>query len=175
MAGFFEAPGRLGPRIAPLRMADTRTEVEGSVEENGAKEGSRLRATVTLKRAGPFAEARAAVCGAVKSAGAAIGLPVDEWDKPDDAISPEVDQFVAEVDKEVSKWVKQVQEMEDANVDDIRDSLDAVYEQLSAGSSLQWSRQASAADRVMAWRRIRKLTDPSTKSLLITIEKIRYV
>jgi len=174
-AGLFKAPGRLGPRITPLRMADTRTEIEGSVEKNGAKEGSRLRATVTLNRAGPFAQARASVCLAVKSAGAAIGLPVDEWDKNDDSISPEVDEFVAEVDKEVSKWVKQVQEMEDANVDDIRDSLDAVYEQLSVGSSLQWSRQASAADRVMAWRRIRKLTDPSTKSLLISIEKIRYV
>ena len=67
-----------------------------------------------------------------------------------------------------------VQEMEDANVDDIRESVDAVYEQLNLGSSLQWSRQSSAADRVVAWRRIRKLTDPSTKSLLISIEKIRW-
>ena len=31
----------------------------------------------------------------------------------------------------------------------------------------------TAADRVVTWRAIRKQTDPSTKNLLISIERIR--
>lgn len=163
--------------MARLRMTDTRADVKDAVEGDSAAEGSRRRATTTLQRTttlqgtGPLE----AICSVVRAVGRAVGLPVEEWEKSNEAAtSLEVDNFVAEIDKEVSKWVKQVQEMEDANVNDIRESVDAVYEQLNLGSSLQWSRQSSAADRVVAWRRIRKLTDPSTKSLLISIEKIRW-
>jgi len=119
----------------------------------------------------PVEHAMEAVRNVVRSAQVAMGMEVE--DKRKDTLKDDQDAFLAEVSKEVTTWVKQVQQMEDANVTELRSSLDAVYEQLNLGSTLQWSRQSKAADRVMTWRAIRKKTDPSTKNLLIAIERIR--
>jgi hypothetical protein len=86
-----------------------------------------------------------------------------------------VDEFLLEVGREVNAWVKEVQGTEDARVDEIGDSLDAVSEQLNRGSSLQWGERASPSDRNVTMRFSRKqmVRDPSTKNLLISIERIR--
>ena len=92
---------------------------------------------------GPLEEAQKVVCAAIKSVRLALGLPVDAWDRQERM--PEVEQFYAEVEREVGLWVKEVQGVEDERIASIRDALEAVSDQLNRGSSLQWSRQSKGS------------------------------
>jgi hypothetical protein len=158
----------MGQRRTHLTMTKTQSDRTEEVRK------PRPPGTVTQTTSDPLEDAKKVLCETVKSARMALGLPVDEWDKDRERTSGgDVDKFYEEVEKEVSEWVKQVQQMDEELVGDVRKSLEAVYEQLNRGSSLQWSRQAKAAERVITWRAIRKQTDPSTKNLLISIERIR--
>jgi len=121
-------------------------------------------------------DARSAACRAIRSALAAAGVPMDRRDDEQvESSRAKVDEFLLEVGREVNAWVKEVQGTEDARVDEIGDSLDAVSEQLNRGSSLQWGERASPSDRNVTMRFSRKqmVRDPSTKNLLISIERIR--
>jgi len=157
----------LGPAFPGFRIQ--------SLRSSRAGRGPRLVLRMTKTEPSPMEDAKEAVCNAVRSAQAALGMEVQDKakDSSKDASKDDQDAFLAEVSKEVTTWVKQVQQIEDANIAELRSSLDAVYEQLNLGSSLQWSRQSKAADRAVTWRAIRRKTDPATKNLLIAIERIR--
>ena len=117
----------------------TRMQTLGGRQRTFRPDGTQAEDT----QGGPLEEAQKVVCAAIKSVRLALGLPVDAWDRQERM--PEIEQFYAEVEREVGLWVKEVQGVEDERIASIRDALEAVSDQLNRGSSLQWSRQSKGS------------------------------
>ncbi|EKX38074.1 hypothetical protein GUITHDRAFT_165320 [Guillardia theta CCMP2712] len=141
----------------------------------------RIRCVMNGASANAFEEARQAVlsngCRLLNAARSALGIKPEE--KEEDQLKSQaetreqVETFLRQVEDEVRGWVKQMQGMEEHNIAELRSSLDALYEVLSLGSALQWTKPASPMERRGTWRALRKKTDPSTKNLLFAIERLR--